>query len=234
MQLTAMTYNICSGKNMAGKRDLQYAASVIRDVKADFVTLNEVRSRTADIGDIDQAQVLGDLTGYTPVFGKSIDILGGAYGNAVLTHLPVLAHEIIHIPDPTVKGKGYYEHRTLLKCRLLAGETPLTVFCTHFGLMPDEHALAVQTAAESVRRETGHVLLMGDLNLTPDAPVLAPLFSVLQDSASGTSAPLTFPADAPDRKIDYILHSSGLTLRALHTVHTLCSDHLPLIAEFTL
>ena len=234
MQLTAMTYNICSGKNLQRERDLAYAASVIREIGPDFVTLNEVRSRTSDIGDIDQASELARLTGYYPVFGKSIDILGGAYGNAVLTRLPLAEWNVIHIPDPAIRGEGYYEHRTLLRCVLLAGEKPLTVFSTHFGLMPDEQELAVRTAVEAVRAEANPVLLMGDLNLPPDAPALAPLMSVLCDSAVGAAVPLTFPSDVPEVKIDYILHSRGVAVHALRSMDTQCSDHRPLIADVML
>lgn len=234
MQLTIMTYNICSGKNLQQKRNLGYAASVIREVRPEFVTLNEVRSHTADIGDIDQAEELARLTGYHPVFGKSIDILGGAYGNAFLTRLPLAEWSVIHIPDPEIRGKGYYEHRTLLRCVVKAGDKPLTVFCTHFGLMPDEQTLAVRTAVEAVRAEANPVLLMGDLNLPPDAPALAPLMRVLRDSAGGTAEPLTFPSDVPTVKIDYILHSQDVTVRALRSMDTQCSDHRPLIAEIAL
>ena len=141
MKLKAMTYNILSGHNLKRELNLEYAASVIRKVQPDFVTLNEVRSHTQDIGPVNQAHELGRLTGYFPVFARAIDILGGEYGNAFLSRLPVLESEIIHIPDPERTGDYFYEHRCILRCVLLAEDQKITVFSTHFGLAPSEQEM---------------------------------------------------------------------------------------------
>lgn len=234
MRLTAMTYNICSGKNMARERNLEFAAEVIRYVQPSFVTLNEVRSHTSDIGTVDQADELGRLTGYYPVFGKSIDVMGGDYGNALLTRLPLISRDIIHIPDPERDGEGFYEHRSILRCVLMAEGTPLTVLTTHFGLMPGEQANAVKTVLSILASENGPVMLMGDLNLTPDATALKPLMEALTDTAAGKSEPLTFPSDKPEIKIDYIFHTSDIECTSLRTIDTQNSDHKPLVAEIEL
>ena len=160
MKLKVMTYNICSGKNLARERNLEYAASVIREVQPDFVTLNEVRSHTSDVGPVDQTDELGRLTGYYPVFGKSIDVMGGDYGNALLTRLPLVSHEVVHIPDPERDGEGFYEHRTVLKSVLRAGDTEFAVMCTHFGLMPGEQENAVNTVLELINGCDMPALLM--------------------------------------------------------------------------
>ena len=233
MKLKIMTYNICSGKNMARERDLEFSASVIREVQPDFVTLNEVRSHTEDVGPINQALELGRLTGYYPVFGKSIDVLGGDYGNALLTRLPLISHEVVHIPDPAREGKGFYEHRTVLKCVLMAGDKKITVMCTHFGLMPGEQVNAVDTILKLICEADGPVLVMGDLNLQPDAPVLAPLMKALHNAESLNPGLLTFPSDKPEIKIDYILHTGDIKACSLETMDTQCSDHRPLIAEIS-
>lgn len=234
MKLKAMTYNICSGKNMARRRDLEFAASVIREAAPDFVTLNEVRRNTSDIGPVDQAWELGRLTGYFPVFGRSIDIMGGEYGNALLTRLPLMACEVIHIPDPPRTGEGFYEHRSVLKCRLSAGGKPLTVLCTHFGLMPSEHENAVRTVLGILEGVSGPVMLMGDLNLTPDAPALAPIMAKIHDVSEGRPLQLTFPSDTPEIKIDYIFCSDEIRPLSVRSVDTTNSDHRPLIAEIEL
>ncbi len=234
MKITAMTYNICSGKNMARDRDLNYAAAVIREVAPDFVTLNEVRSHTSDIGDVAQADELGRLTGYYPVFGKSIDIMGGEYGNALLTRLPIAESEIIHIPDPEKTDIGFYEHRSILRCVLMAGDTPVTVLCTHFGLMPSEQRNAVDAVLNVLSTEENPVMLMGDLNMTPDAEILQPILYAMTDTAGNRNSPLTFPSDEPKDKIDYILHTDGITTEKLYSIDTQNSDHRPLIAELSI
>ncbi len=233
MKLKAMTYNIFSGHNLKRDLNLDYAASVIRRIQPDFVTLNEVRSHTQDIGPINQAHELGRLTGYYPVFARAIDILGGEYGNAFLSRLPVLASEIIHIPDPEHTGDYYYEHRCILRCVLLAAEQKITVFSTHFGLAPSEQINAVQTVLRLIEKETNPVIVMGDLNAQPSAPVLAPLLAELHDSCEGYSI-LTFPSDTPAIKIDHILHSDRFTVLDVKCMDTQNSDHRPLIAQLEL
>ena len=234
MKLKAMTYNIRSGRNLAYDLNLEHAASVIRSVQPDFVTLNEVRSHTVDVGPINQAHELGRLTGYYPVFAKAIDILGGEYGNAFLSRLPVLETQIVHIPDPEERpGDYHYEHRCILRCVLMAGDERITVFSTHFGLAPGEQTNAVNTLLGLLKNESGPVVMMGDLNATPDAPVMKPLLAALQDTAAGCDL-LTFPSDVPDRKIDYILYSAHFRCENLHSINTQNSDHRPLIAVLDL
>lgn len=233
MKITAMTYNIFSGHDLKRDLDLAHAASVILKVQPDFITLNEVRSHTADVGPINQAVELGRMTGYFPVFARAIDILGGEYGNAFLSRLPILESEVLHIPDPERTGDYFYEHRCILRCVLLADGQPFTVLSTHFGLAPSEQENAVQTVLGLIEKETNPVLLMGDLNAEPDAPVLAPLFAKLQDAAAGSGI-LTFPSDEPRVKIDHILCSAPIRVLGVRSMNTQESDHRPLIAELEL
>ncbi len=224
-----MTYNICSGRNLAREQNIEFAAAVIRQVQPDFCGVNEVRAFTAD-APYDQADALGRLTGYYPVFGKSIDVAGGEYGNAFLTRHPLLAREVIHIPDRFAEGARRVEHRTLLRCLIDLGGRPVTVFSTHFGLTDAEKQSAVETALEAVGRETNPVILMGDLNMEPIDPILAPLFGALRDTAGWKDDIRTFPSDKPDIKIDYIFHSAGIETLSLRSMDTQNSDHRPLIA----
>lgn len=234
MKLKIMTYNIYSGKNLAKELNVEFAASVIRGVQPAFVTLNEVRCRTADVGPIDQSNEIGRLTGYYPVFGKAIDVLGGDYGNAILTRLPLLEHEVIHIPDPETRAyTGHYEHRVILRCVLDAGEKKLTVLCTHFGLNSDEQQLAVKAVLDIAAKESNPVLLMGDLNLTPDAPELKPLYEVFEDTCALDPSILTFPSDVPKIKIDYIFYTKPVKAESVVCLDTQNSDHRPLIAEIS-
>lgn len=233
MKLTAMTYNIFSGRNLHRDLNLEHAASVIRQVQADFVTLNEVRSHTSDIGPVDQANEMGRLTGYYPIFAKTIDVLGGEYGIAFLSRLPVVESQIIHIPDPERIGDYHYEHRCILRCVLKAGEKQITVFSTHFGLAPSEQVSAVETALSLIKKETNPVLFMGDLNAEPDTPEVQALFAALED-ASKDKGILTFPSDTPRIKIDHILYKGGWKVLDICSMDTQNSDHRPLIARLEL
>jgi len=89
----------------------------------------------------------------------------------------------------------------------------------------------VETALAVLERETNPVILMGDLNMEPDDPILQPLLKVLNDTAEGADFIKTFPSDEPRIKIDYILHSDEFRTVALSSMNTQNSDHRPLFAE---
>ena len=230
MKLKVMTYNIASGNNLAKERDLKYAASVINQVQPDFVTVNEVCNNTA-YAPLHQANELARLTGYYPLFGKSIDIAGGEYGNAFLTRCPLMEHEIIQIPDRKSEERAYYEHRTILRAVVEVQGRRLTVLSTHFGLAMVEHEAAVETALEVLKKEENPVILMGDLNMSPDKERIQPLLDALNDTAGGKDEIKTFPSDGPTQKIDYIMHSGEFKTLAVWSMDTQCSDHRPLMAE---
>ena len=205
MKFKAMTYNICSGKNLARERDLNFAASVIRDVQPDFVTLNEVRCHTDDVP-LHQAQELGRLTGYYPVFGKSIDIMNGEYGNAFLTRFPLLEYAVVHIPDRRNEEKAFYEHRSVLRCVLDVGGKNVTVLSTHFGLAKVEQESAVETVL------TAHVY-QGGVEVTGSALTALGTIKWYKDGSStalSTTGPtLTISAGDVTNKATYIAQLEG-------------------------
>ena len=67
--MIVMTYNIRSGRNMAGDLNIAHAAQTISDLAPDIVGLNEVRSHSADVGPVNQALI---ASGWTD---KAIDFL---------------------------------------------------------------------------------------------------------------------------------------------------------------
>ena len=75
---------------------------------------------------------------------------------------------------------------------------------------------------------------MGDLNLFPEDPILLPIREKLTDTAPLLGAEnLSFPSDAPDRKIDYIFVTADIGVRAAEIPALVLSDHRPYLAEIT-
>ena len=69
---------------------------------------------------------------------------------------------------------------------------------------------------------------MGDLNLTPDSEILAPIYERLQDTAAVFTHPqLSWPSDIPERKIDYIFASRDIQVLAAEIPAIIASDHRP-------
>ncbi|MGW7292211.1 endonuclease/exonuclease/phosphatase family protein [Streptomyces xiamenensis] len=90
----------------------------------------------------------------------------------------------------------------------------------------DESAerLARAIAAEDLRR----VVLLGDLNGTVEDRGLAPLTDRLNVPESGFA--FSFPASFPVARIDQVMARSA-TVSRIHTLPTVGSDHLPVVAH---
>jgi len=221
-----MTFNTQHCLNyLEQKIDYDIMAKAILDCGADIVGLNEMRSagNTAEF----EAQVAilaskANMPYY--YFAKAINFAGGPYGNGILSKIPIIKAETVLIPDPCPrKYEGYYETRCVLKVELEGG---ITVLVSHFGLMPDEQENAVATVVSALKTEK--CILMGDFNMTPDAPLLAPLFEKMKDTAEQFDKPkLSFPSDDPDRKIDYIFVSHDLQVLEADIPAVVASDHRP-------
>lgn len=77
-------------------------------------------------------------------------------------------------------------------------------------------------------------LLAGDLNATPLSQPLQVLQRRWQSATAGRDHLLTFPADRPNRQLDYLLYRSdrAITVRSAQVLdEPLASDHRPLLVD---
>jgi endonuclease/exonuclease/phosphatase family metal-dependent hydrolase len=111
------------------------------------------------------------------------------------------------------------------------------VFNTHLDYRADP-AVRRQQVAEMVRYLGGSAeptIVFGDMNATPDAPELQPLLRSVRDAwpaSAGTG--LTYPADKPAKRIDYVLTSSQFVVRSATVPATDASDHRPVVVDLVL
>ncbi|HEY3237285.1 MAG TPA: endonuclease/exonuclease/phosphatase family protein, partial [Polyangiaceae bacterium] len=89
--LRLVTYNTHHGECVDGRFELERLAAIIRSLDPDLVGLQEVDNLTVRSGNVDQARVLGELTGMRHAFGRAMDFDGGEYGEAVLSRWPILS-----------------------------------------------------------------------------------------------------------------------------------------------
>lgn len=241
--LRVMTYNIQHGHvHLSAKPgdeiDLTKVGDVIRKVGADIIGLNEVRGNGggSNKGYTAQAEFLANYLGFHCYFGRAICFGGGPYGNAILSRWPIVEAKVIRIPDPVDPKvcKGYFEPRCIVRCEV---EVPfgsnLAVYSTHFGLNPEEAEHAVTTAVTVLMDEHLPHVLMGDFNLTPDSPMLAPLYRTMNatDELIPEGERMTFPSHAPECKIDYIFTSRNIKPVCAKAEQVVASDHCPVWAD---
>lgn len=232
--LRVLSYNIHHGAGMDGKLDLERIARVINDTGADLVALQEVDRGVKRTEGIDEPAVLAELTGMHAVFEKNIDFQGGEYGNAVLSRFPV-EHYRNHPLPQSVPG----EQRGMLEVHITVAGRPIVFYATHFDYHGDdgERLASVKMLRELLEAgDAQTAIVAGDLNALPDSRVMDRVRECLVDTYDPETGPgHTFPANEPDRRIDYILHTPGAGLETLECRvidEPVASDHRPLLTVF--
>jgi len=234
MQCKVMTYNIQSCNDFEEKRlgSQKKLIAYLRETDADVVVLNEVRNIPGDPLTDDQAGVIARGLGWNYRFAKAIDLYNGEYGNAILTRHPIKSFSVTPIPLrellPGEDPKRWREARCVLRAEVEIGGEELVVFGSHFGLSPGEQEWAVEITSALLDAETKPHVFMGDLNMEPDDPILAPIFARLQDSATVMKEQkLSQVSDNPTVKIDYVFASEGIRILDADIPASLISDHRP-------
>lgn len=218
--LRVMAYNIRVGKGMDLVNDLERTAGVIGEQRPDVVMLQEVDSVTSRTGRVDQAQELGRLTGMHAVFASAIRHAGGKYGVALLSREPPLSVKRVPLP-------GREEERALLFVEF----EEFIAASTHFSLTEEDRVESARIIIREAALCGKPLLVGGDFNAHPGTEPLEVLLRELELLSDGVSP--TFPADNPDRCIDYIFGSAGV-FRVVHSEvveEPVTSDHRPVVVH---
>jgi len=247
--LRVVTYNIAAGAGIGHGFDVERQIETLRALDADIIGLQEVdvhwgaRSEWRDLA-AEIADGLGMEVFFAPIYDLDPPADGQPrrqFGIAVLSRYPILAaenHEITRlstqVPNPVPQPAPGFPEVVVN----VAG-AHVHVYATHLDYRGDPTVREMQVAdmlrimgEDRGRRQ----ILVGDFNARPDAPELAPLWAYIDDAwtlANGAEPGFSYPADAPDRRIDYVTVSPGITVRSAHVPHTLASDHLPVVADLT-
>ncbi|HEX8319135.1 endonuclease/exonuclease/phosphatase family protein [Longimicrobium sp.] len=243
-EVTVMVYNIRAGKDLAGGENLPRVAELVRGTGADLVLLQEVDRNTQRSGPADQPAVLARLTGYSVAFGRTIGFQGGDFGVALLSRWPIRRDTLIPllVTAPPGRTTGNREQRGVLVAVVDAPGGPIAVLDTHLDHTGDdawrlqEIATVLQVARTAV--EPGMpVLIGGDLNARPENAVHEQLRGAgFRDAWEGCGAgdAMTFPASAPDRRIDYLYVTGATRCESARVLPSDASDHRPLVFRLRL
>lgn len=242
------SYNICKCENWSTYLETEeFAIDVAKITEAierlgvDICGLQEVLHEDELVG---QAQEIADALGWFFAFTPALKACpdgrntSNMYGNAIISRFPIVSCRSVAIcASEKEKTMGiwkgdYYEDRILLIAELDIDGEILTVMNTHMGLQESEKNIAIQVIEEELAKATTPVILMGDLNMTSDDERIGRLNELFKDTAENSDETIfTFPAENPDRKIDYIFIPKNSTVHSISTIESLASDHLPFIAE---
>ena len=243
--LRVLVYNIHAGKDAGGIDNLKRVADVVREVGADIVLLQEVDRGTRRSGNVDQIGTLAQLTGFNSAFGRTLDYDGGEYGIALLSRWPITSDTLIHLPidPPQARAGGSYEPRGAQRVAIAHPHGALTVINTHLDASREDHyrlqeSRIIRDLVSSARAGGGALVLAGgDFNSTPESAVQAGLHTgELRDAwmECGRGNELTYPADTPVKRIDYLFLTGALHCTSAEVPTSTASDHRALLVTVTL
>lgn len=223
MGLVIATYNVhdCIGRD--GRYDPDRVLTIIRQLDADLIALQELQWEPEVAMDI--LQYFASELHYRAVPGPTLLRRNSHYGNAVLTRLPVKNIRRWDLSIPGREPRGAIDLTVDTPCGVLRS------IATHLGLLPGERRKQMSRLLEILTKEGRPAVLFGDLNewFLWGRPLrwLRTHFGHVPDLA-------TYPSIRPLFALDRIWVKPRELLADL-TVHATplareTSDHLPLRA----
>jgi len=237
-QLRVATWNIAGARREgSGQVDLDAVVAGVRALGADLLALQEVDRHLARSGRADQPRLIAEALGpdwswsYAPALaGDDLRPLAGpdpggpAYGNLLLSRLPLEAVEHLRFPPA---GGG--EQRSALVGSVLIGSRPLTVAGAHLSNRRGHNVRQLRELQRTIAARAAPRLLLGDLNL----PALA-LRVASRRGWPGSGSGRTFPNSRPGQQLDHVLRNDPagvLRPRGARVAVASVSDHRALVAE---
>jgi endonuclease/exonuclease/phosphatase family metal-dependent hydrolase len=229
--LKLMTYNIHHGADKKEINTLEAMGKFIKDSGADLIGLQEVDSMCNRSGRVDQMKRLSEITGMYYAFVRHYAYDGGAYGLGILSRYPVsdLRNERITLlpkneARPTLAFLSVRISLPKRKKEILFGTV-------HFALNAPGRMVQAEEVLAVTKDSRIPVILTGDLNALPGTEEILKLETRFTET--GSPEALTFSADKPEKKIDYIMVSNPnlrkVTARKVY-YDVLLSDHLPVVS----
>ncbi|HEV2706917.1 MAG TPA: endonuclease/exonuclease/phosphatase family protein [Pyrinomonadaceae bacterium] len=239
VRLRVMSYNIHVGIGMDKQLDLARIAAVIREQRPDLVGLQEVDRGVERTKRVDQIAELARLTGMEYAFAHNLNYQGGQYGVAVLSRLPILA-----IDHRRYANLREAERRGLLRVEVSKDGTRLHFVNTHLDYQhADGRLFETQQLLAALPATEAPVIIAGDFNDEPTGTSYKLMLTRFADAwtecderdderRDGAPSGLTYPADKPAKRIDYVFFDKRrVRARRARVPVTTASDHLPLVVD---
>ncbi|GHH47088.1 endonuclease [[Pseudomonas] boreopolis] len=185
----------------------------------DIVGLNEADPGSLRSGFTNQTHYLAERAGFNYWSHQPNRRMGGvaSSANGLLSKL-----EPVEVQDHALPGR--IGGRGMLLAKFGEGRLGLAVAVAHLSLGANSRKAQLAFIAELLS-EHPNAILMGDFNCVADRPEMQPLYRHTSLQPPGCVIP-SFPSWRPERAIDHILVSDGLTIGKTEAIPAAFSDHL--------
>ncbi len=231
MQLTFASFNIHRAIGLDRRRDPDRILSVLREIDADVVALQEADRRFGRRASVLPLAAIADHTPYRPVPLSIRPVSIGWHGNALLVRRGIAVTDAAIVPLPTLEPRG------AIRVDLTAGGRRLRVVGMHLDLSGLRRRHQVRSILGHLDLCDGHcpTVLMGDLNeWSQHGGCLREFHHDWRVLSPGRS----FPSRRPVAQLDRIVVSRDWRILETRVHHSALaargSDHLPVYARLEL
>jgi len=237
VRIRITTYNIHKCRGLDRRVRPHRIIEVLKQTQAHIIALQEVVGMDEPERERNQVRSIAEELGFHFRIGENRRLHGGAYGNAVLSRLPIISE---HNHDITWRKS---EPRGCLQVTLaLENSSPnslLHIYNVHLGTgFFERRYQAVRLLDILGDRDTSPRLVLGDFNEWPrglTSRVLGNHFHTAEPQRRLGRA-WSYPGIFPLAHVDHIYYDSPLELVNVWVHRSplalVASDHLPLVADF--
>ena len=203
-------------------------SSFIEEESPDIVGLVEVDSGSFRTCSNCQAETLAKRLGFQHVVeskyksdsvAQRVPVLCNQ-GNAIISRFPILDHR-------------FHFFRQGVKRLVIEVQTAeVTIFLVHLSLTYRNRQHQLGQLHKMVTGADGPVIVAGDFNVLWGEQELDLFLAATSLHNANNEGQPSHPSRTPKRQLDYILHSSDLTVERFSIPNVLFSDHAPLICDF--
>ena len=231
------TYNIHKCRGLDRRVRPKRIAEVLKEIDADVVALQEVVGLDEAAREHNQVAAIAEELGLDFRIGENRRLRGAAYGNAVLSRLPIVSDRNHDLTCRMYEPRGCLDVE--IKLPGADAETILQVFNVHLGTGFFERRYQAHRLLEVIAGgSSSPKVILGDFNEWTRG-LTTRLLSHHLNSAEPEprlGRARTYPGVFPLLHLDHIYYNSHLKLKSV-AVHRsrlalAASDHLPIVADF--
>jgi len=216
-------------------------AEVLKQIDADIIALQEVVGMDEAAREHNQVHAIADELGFDFRIGENRRLRGGAYGNAVLSRLPIVADQNHDLTWRTNEPRGCLQ--VTIATPSESGEADLLqIYNTHLGTGFFERRHQGRRLLNVIDNHSGPAaprIVLGDFNEWTRG-LASHLFSYHLNSAKPEQRIVrarSYPGVLPLLHLDHIYYDPSLELKKIEVHRSpralVASDHLPIVAEFS-
>jgi endonuclease/exonuclease/phosphatase family metal-dependent hydrolase len=239
LQIRVATYNVHKCRGLDRRTNPKRIASIIEELDADVIAIQEILDVRDGKLKFDQARQIADhLPHYRHCFGENRILHGGPYGNMTLSRLPMRSCQNY---DVTWRSR---ERRGCLRTDILVGHTKIHIFNVHLGtgFVERRHQARRLLSADVLSRADfkGPRMVLGDFNEWTRGLASRLMGNAFEsiDPRAFLSRAHTYPGLLPFLHLDHFYYDKHFSLKSFHLHRSrralIASDHIPLVADFTL